>query len=109
MVRIVVLQPAEAAPGRALDVIAALERLGSEAAIDVVADAEACTARCRAADVDLIVVDLARGAECDRVLDAHRCSGPPVVVVDGEGGDEAALDAFRRGAADCVSPKAGYA
>jgi PAS domain S-box-containing protein len=109
VVRIVVLQPAEAAPGRAPDVIAALERLGSEAAIDVVADAEACTARCRAADVDLIVVDLARGAECDRVLDAHRCGGPPVVVVDGEGGDEAALDAFRRGAVDCVSPKAGYA
>jgi PAS domain S-box-containing protein len=108
VVRIVVLQPAEAASGRAPGVIAALERLGAEAVIDVVADAEACTARCRAADVDLIVVDLARGAERDRVLDAHRRGGPPVVVADAEGGDEAALDAFRRGAADCVSAKAGY-
>ena len=109
MVRIVVVQPAEAASGCAPGVIAALERLGAEAAIDVVADAEASTARCRAADVDLIVVDLACDAKRERVLEAHRCGGPPVVVVVVEGGDEAALDAFRRGAADCVSAKVGYA
>ncbi|MDH3213259.1 MAG: ATP-binding protein [Myxococcales bacterium] len=109
MVRIVVVQPAEPAPGRSPGAVEALERLGTEAAIDVVADAEACAARCRAAEVDLVVVDHALGLECDRVLDAYRCGGPPVVVLDAEGDDETALEAFRRGAADCVSAKAGYA
>jgi PAS domain S-box-containing protein len=109
VVRIVVVQPAGPARGGPSAVVEALRRLGSGVGIEVVRDAERCASRCAAAATDLIVVDRATAAECDRILEQHRCGGPPVVVVDAEGDDETALEAFRQGAADCVSARAGLA
>ncbi|HXV37162.1 MAG TPA: PAS domain-containing protein, partial [Myxococcota bacterium] len=64
--------------------------------------ASECRARCRAERVDLIVAESALGAECAELLEAFRVEGPPVVVVQRNASERAALEAFRRGAADCV-------
>lgn len=108
-IHIIVAEPAQPAPVDLLGTVAALEGLGCEARVAVVADAETVRADCRDAEVDLIVVDRRLGRDCESILETHGDSGPPVVVVDAEGSAEAALDAFRRGAADCVSGGAQYA
>jgi PAS domain S-box-containing protein len=98
-VRIVVFQPAAGGCGAS----GLLAGLGPEAEIEVVADCEAATTRGLAADVDLVVTDIAVGSEASRLLDDLRRDGPPMVVVGAELPTEDALDWFRRGAADCVS------
>ena len=98
-VRIVVTGSA----GHESGLLRALSRLGRDAEIDVVPDAEACQARCRELPVDLVVVPREPRAECERVLEDQRRDGPPVIVVVGEGEDALALEAFRLGAADCVA------
>ncbi len=98
-VRIIVARSAQSAgpdPGMAL------RRLGPGAAIETVRDAAACRGRCRDAPVDLIVVESALGSECWDLLEAFKVDGPPVIVVHCSPSEEAALEAFRRGAADCV-------
>jgi PAS domain S-box-containing protein len=98
-VRIVVVEPPAAAGGT----VAALRRLGPEARLEVLNDSEACVARGLSAEVDLVVVDLGLGEACERILDALRSDGPPLVMVGGGLSDEAALEWYRRGAADCVA------
>ena len=99
-VRIVVVEPPAAAAGGA---VAALQRLGPEARLEVLHDVEACIARGLSGAVDLVVVDLALADAGERILDAFRADGPPLVIVGGSVGDEVALEWFRRGAADCVT------
>ncbi|MEE9607369.1 MAG: ATP-binding protein [Myxococcota bacterium] len=105
-VRIVVAEPPLPPPDEGPDTVAALQRLGPEARVDVVGDSATCIALCRAGDVDLVVVDRALGSEGQRILEELRRCGPPVVVVGRDIADEAALDAFRRGAAECVAVRA---
>jgi len=103
---IVVAEPRD---GSTLETVAALERLGSGARVVRTHDARECLAYCESDDVDLVVVDLALGAEGDPILAARRRPGPPVVVVDANPSDERALEAFRQGAADCIAASADYA
>ncbi len=98
-VRIVVFEPSAAAGGA----VAALQRLGPEAHLEVLHDVDACIARGLSGAVDLVVVDLVLADACGRILDAFRADGPPLVIVGGRVGDEVALEWFRRGAADCVT------
>jgi PAS domain S-box-containing protein len=80
-----------------------LRRLGPEARLELLHDVEACIARGLSGEVDLVVVDLALADACERIVDALRADGPPLVVVGGVVSDEVALEWFRRGAADCVA------
>ena len=89
-----------AASGR---IRAALERLGDEVRIESAHDAENGLERGRAGRADVVVVDGALGADCAQLLEALRGDGPPVVVVGDDPSAEAALEWFRRGAADCVA------
>ena len=98
-VRIVVFEPPAAAGGA----VAALQRLGPEAHLEVLHDVDACIARGLSGAVDLVVVDLVLADAGGRILDAFRADGPPLVIVGGRVGDEVALEWFRRGAADCVT------
>ena len=98
-VLIIVLRPVESA---AVDTLSVLRRLGSEARIEVLHSAAACRARCRDGSVDLIVAESALGAECWDLLEQLSATGPPVIVVNRDKSEYAALEAFKRGAADCV-------
>jgi CheY-like chemotaxis protein len=93
----------------ALGTVEALERLGCEAEITVIRSAGACVECCGEGEVDLLVVDRDLGADFERILEARRGDGPPIVVVSRDASDAAALDAFRRGASDCVSAGSAYA
>ncbi len=84
------------------DPTSALRRLGSDARIEVLHSAAACRARCRDGSVDLIVAEAALGAECWKLLEEFGPKGPPVIVVNRDGNEYAALEAFKRGATDCV-------
>jgi PAS domain S-box-containing protein len=109
LVRIVVAQPRARPGGTDLGTVAALERLGREVLIHVVDDAEGCLALVQEGDgVDLLVLDLDLGPDAWKLLSALRTSGPPVVVVTADPRQEVALDAFRRGAADCVGAGRDY-
>ncbi len=98
-VQIIVVRSVESA---AVDPLSALRRLGPEARVEVLHSAAACRARCRDGSVDLIVVESALGAECWELLEQLSSAGPPVVVVNHDKSEYAALEAFKRGAADCV-------
>ncbi len=82
---------------------AALERLGDDVWIETAHDAERGIERGRAGRVDVVVVDGALGAVCEQLLKALRAEGPPIIVVGDDPSAEAALEWFRRGAADCVA------
>jgi len=97
---ILVAEPAGSGAG---SLRGAIERLGPEIVVEVVCDAAGCVRRCREVAVDLVVADSELAADCEQLLDALRVEGPPVVVVCPKGDDRAALAAFRRGAADCVT------
>ncbi|MBW2541070.1 MAG: PAS domain S-box protein [Deltaproteobacteria bacterium] len=105
-VQIIVLRPVEST---AVDPISALRRLGPEARVEVLHSAAACRARCRDKSVDLIVAESALGAECWELLEHSSAVGPPVVVINDDGSEYAALEAFKRGAADCVVAGAEFA
>ena len=98
-VQIIVARSEEStAPDPAL----ALRRLGPDACIEILHSAAACRARCRDGSVDLIVAEAALGAECWKLVEEFGPQGPPVIVVNCDGDEHAALEAFKRGAADCV-------
>jgi PAS domain S-box-containing protein len=80
----------------------ALRRLGPDAQIEVLRSAAACRAGCRDGSVDLIVVEAALDDECWQLLEEFGPLGPPVIVVNRDGDESTALEAFKRGAADCV-------
>jgi PAS domain S-box-containing protein len=98
-VHVVVFEPATGGCGASR----LLGGLGAEARVEVLSDVSAAVAAGRAPDVDLVVTDVAVEAGASRLLDELRRDGPPVVITGSELGTEAALDWFRRGAADCVS------
>jgi two-component system NtrC family sensor kinase len=102
LVRIAVLDAAASdprAPSGALGILR--ENLGQDASVERVGDAATCLALCEEG-LDLVVLDCARESEAALVLAELRDSGPPVVVVTRDGSEGAALEAFRRGAAECV-------
>jgi len=85
----------------------ALARLGAEVGVDAVASADEAVARCRLGEVDLIVAELgASVAEAEALLARVRDEGPPVLIVLPSDDGAAAVDWFRRGAADCVAARA---
>jgi PAS domain S-box-containing protein len=84
------------------DLTLALRRLGPDARIEILQSVAACRARCRDGSVDLIVAESALGVECWKLLEEFGLAGPPVVVVNDDGNENTALEAFKRGAADCV-------
>jgi len=98
-VQIIVVRPVEST---AVDSISALRRLGPDARVEILQSAAACRARCRDGSVDLIVADSALGTECWKLLEEMESAGPPVVVVNDDNSESFALEAFKRGAADCV-------
>jgi PAS domain S-box-containing protein len=105
-VQIVVARPVTST---APDPTSALRRLGDAARVEILHSAAACRARVRAGAVDLIVAEAALGAECWKLLDEFGSSGPPIIVVNRDGSEFAALEAFKRGAADCVVAGDGFA
>lgn len=107
VVRIVVAQPGILRERS--DTVVALGHLGTDVAIDFVETAAECLCATEEGEVDLVIADHALGDEVFEILAAHRSSGPPVVIVARRNGEEAALDAFRRGAADCIHVGPDYA
>jgi PAS domain S-box-containing protein len=98
-VQIIVARPDESTTP---DPTLALRRLGPDARVEILRSTAACRARCRDGSVDLIVAEAALGAECWKLLEEFGPEGPPVIVVNSDGSEHAALEAFKRGAADCV-------
>jgi len=80
----------------------ALERLGAETAVSSFDDVEACLAEAGRHAFDLIVLDLSEREAGWRLLDGLASGGPPVVAVLPQEDEGVALEAFRRGVADCV-------
>lgn len=101
-VQIVVAAP-QLSAGADLNTVAVLARLGPEATIRVTHDAASCLARCRGGKVDLVVAHEGLGAGRGEILDALREVGPPVIAVNEQASESVALEAFARGAADCVT------
>jgi len=106
-VRIVVVEPLASADHPSLGTAEALRRIGRGARLEVVNDAEAALELVRRR-ADLVVLDRRLGKPAERVLTALRQSGPPVVIVTDRAGAEAALETFRKGAADCVTASTDY-
>jgi PAS domain S-box-containing protein len=103
--RIVIARPPGAAAGVA-GAVRALERLEGGASVDVVHDAASCIDRCDLGRVDVVIADEALGDACRSIVEQLRVAGPPVIVVQREGSDSAALAWYRRGAAQCVIAEA---
>jgi PAS domain S-box-containing protein len=99
-VRVALLEPSSAQS--TLGSRGALERLGAETAIERFDDVEACLAEAGRHALDLIVVDLREREMAWRLLEGLATGGPPALVVLEREDEAAALEAFRRGAADCV-------
>ena len=99
-VRILVIEPERgAASPRTVD---ALLRLGPEVDLEVVRDAVAALARLARGDLDLLVLDLGLGAEAQQILAALPVGAPPVLAVTADPREEVSVQAFARGAADCI-------
>jgi len=85
----------------------ALARLGAEVGVETVGSADEAMARCRFGEVDLLVVEAgAPAAEAEALVARVRDEGPPVLMVLPGDDGAAAVDWFRRGAADCVAARA---
>jgi PAS domain-containing protein len=95
--------------GQLDDTLQALQRLGDEVDLEVFQDADSCVACVAAGVVDLVVLDSPLAGAALGLLDTLQAGGPPAIVVIREEGNDAALEAFRRGAADCVRVGADYA
>ncbi len=104
-VRILVVR-ADTAEADPLGTLAALETLGSQARVELEGAVERAVASCRGGKVDVVVAERGPGRPCDALLEGLAGEGPPVVALC-PGGDADALEAFRRGAADCVVPGPG--
>ncbi len=98
-VHVGLLEPA--APLRPLGVREALARLGSETRVVCPDGPEACLREARRLPLDLVVVDLREREAAWQVLEGL-AGGPPVVAVLARHDEALALEAFRRGAADCL-------
>jgi len=112
-VRVAVVEPAAGAgqggreaAGQAT--IEALRSLGPEIQIEIFHDAVGAQSAIPAGRVDLVIADEALGDALLALLSGLR-EGPPVVVVCREPGEAFALEAFRHGAADCVTASSDYA
>jgi PAS domain S-box-containing protein len=106
-VRIVVAEPGPVPGVASLGTPDALRRIGRGVRIEVVHDAGAAVELARQG-ADLVVLDrVLDGAE--RVLDALRRRGPPVVIVTPDASADVALETFHAGAADCVTASDDYA
>jgi len=118
-------RPGDACAGSPRDTIEALERLGDEVDVELFQDGERCLAdfasqtaaqtaaqvevQAECGAVDLVVLDSPLTGVALELLDALHAGGPPAIVVIREEGNDTALEAFRRGAADCVRVGADYA
>jgi PAS domain S-box-containing protein len=98
-VHILLLGPGGAAP----ELEAALARLSGVASVTRAATGRACADACSAGEVDVVVVHSALGEQAAAAVASARLDGPPVVVVTPDPDPAAALEWFRRGAADCVA------
>ncbi len=98
-VHILLVEP----PGASPDVAAALEPLAGVARLLRAADPRACAECCVSGEVDVVVAHPALGDGASAILASAGLDGPPVVVVTREPDPVAALEWFRRGAADCVA------
>ena len=106
--RILVAQPALRPGSIDLATVPALQRLGEGVRVSVVADADSCLASVRDVEPDLVVVDHDLGRDAHAILGQLREAGPPVVMVSADAREEDVVEAFRRGAADCVAASADY-
>ena len=100
-VRILLVEPLGAPP----EVREALERVVGAGRLAVVADAAAAATCCAAGAADVVVAHPRLGEAAEGVLAAAGLDGPPVVIVRDEPDAAAALEWFRRGAADCVAAR----
>ena len=98
-VRVALLEPSASLGSASLE---ALERLGPETAIMPFEDVEACLSEASRHAFDLIVLDLREREAGWRLLEGLAAGGPPVVAVLPQEDETVALEAFRRGVADCV-------
>jgi PAS domain S-box-containing protein len=106
-VRILVIEPPRgAASPRTVD---ALLRLGPEVDLELARDAVAALARLARGDLDLVVLDLGLGAEAQQILTALPPGAPPVLAVTADVCEEVSVEAFARGAADCIGVSGDYA
>jgi PAS domain S-box-containing protein len=109
LVRIAVLQPRPGSARRDLGTVSALDRLGREVTLEVLHEAASCCELAARDVLDLVILEEQVGAEeAHEVLAELRGEGPPVIVVTTELDEELALDAFRRGAADCIAATPDY-
>jgi PAS domain S-box-containing protein len=92
------VEPGEVSP----QIAVALERLAPVARVSRASDARECAEACAAGDVDVVVVE-GLSPEAPAALASVGLDGPPVVVVMPDADPAAALEWFRRGAADCVA------
>jgi len=83
--------------------VQALRQLGSEVALEIHHATAPMFARLDAADLDLVVLDDELGEGWLELLDARGAEGPPVLVVTSRQDEPQAVEAFRRGASDCVA------
>jgi PAS domain S-box-containing protein len=123
--RIVVVQPRLGAPGVSgsrssaasgsegvpprSDTVAALARLGCEVELTVLEGADVCLDFVADQPIDLVIIDGVARSHSDQILESLRGAGPPVVFVSRGDGEEAVLEAFRGGAAECVRVGPDYA
>ena len=101
--RILLVKPLRAAGAPDPDTAGALGRLGPEARIEVVHEVAEARARLAAGPPDLVVAEHGLGDALLALLEELRVAGTPAVAVGADAGEEAALRAFRAGAADCVA------
>ena len=100
VVRIAVVAP----PGsRTEETLHALRQLGAEVSLEIHHAIAPVFARLDASDLDLLVLDDALGDGWLDLLDARGAEGPPVVVVAARRDEPQAVEAFQRGASDCVA------
>lgn len=79
----------------------ALAPMGADVRFDRVHELGACFDAVARADVDLVLLDRVDPSHWRAVTRVTGEDGPPVVVIH-DGPDDAAVEAFRAGAADCV-------
>jgi len=110
LVRIAIVRPRPGSAQRDLGTASALDRLGREAKLEVLHDADSCCGLAAREILDLVILEEEVGeGDAHQVLGALRGEGPPVIVVTTELDEELALDFFRRGAADCIAATSDYA
>ena len=109
-------EPAAAGPPRAIRValvapespglaesVRALRQLGPEVSLEIHHEPGPVFARLDAADLDLLVLDEAVGDGWLELLDARGAEGPPALLVTENRNEPRAVEAFQRGASDCVA------